>query len=85
MKALCGPFGDEHADAALHNDETFVLKQLVGLGDGQGIGAMFGGERAHRRQRIAVPYAPFEDASGDAIAEAEIDGAFFGWHGAIVA
>jgi hypothetical protein len=68
---------DEHADAALDHDEPLLLEGLVGLGDGERIGAEIGGEAAHRRQRIAVADAAFEDHRRDAVAQAEIDGAFF--------
>src|SRR5687768_6728434 len=65
--------GYEHADAALDQDQPLVLEGLIGLGDGQRIGAMLGGEAAHRGQGIAVAYLPVEDGSRDAVAEAEID------------
>ena len=51
-----GAGGDEHADAALDHDQPFVLESLIGLGDGQRIGLLLGGEGADRRQRVAVAY-----------------------------
>ena len=49
-----GARGDEHADPALHDDQAFVLEPLIGLGDGQRVGALLGGQGADRGQRVAV-------------------------------
>ena len=46
-------FAHEHADAALDADQPVGLELLVGLGHGQRIGALLGGERAHRGQHVA--------------------------------
>ena len=73
-----GAGGDEHADAALDHHQPFVLEPLIGLGDGQRVGAFLGGQRAHRRQRVAVLEAPGDDRVGDHLAEADIDWLFMG-------
>jgi len=77
-QALGGAVGDEHADPALHHHKPFVLEGLIGLCDGQRIGAMLGGEASHRRQRIAVADPAVENQGRDGIAEAEVDGTIFG-------
>jgi len=84
VEALRRAFGDKHADATLHDDQALVLKKLIGLGDGERIGAMFGGKCADGGQRIAVLHPSFENGRSYAVAEAEVDGAIIGWHGAIV-
>ena len=54
-QAGAGAGGDEHADAALDDDQPVVLEALIGLGDGQRVGALLGGEargpRAAGRRR----------------------------------
>jgi hypothetical protein len=58
-RATCRPrLADEHADAALDADQPVGLELLVGLGHGQRIGALLGGERAHRGQHVAFRVAP---------------------------
>ncbi len=45
-----GARGDEHADAALDDDEAFVLETLIGFGDRQRVGALFGGQAPGPRE-----------------------------------
>ena len=73
-----GAGSDEHADAALDHDQPFVLEALIGLGDGQRIGALLGGERADRGKGVAVAVSAGEDRVGDHLAEADVDGLFVG-------
>ena len=48
----------------------FCVEGLVGLGDGERVGAVFGGGAAHRRERFAVADLAFEDHRRDRIAQA---------------
>ena len=52
---------------------AFVLEALIGLGDGQRIGLLLGGERADRGQRIAVAIFSGEDRVGDDLTQADVD------------
>src|SRR6185437_7436421 len=65
---------DEHADAALDHDQPLVLESLIGLGDGQRIGLLLGGEGADGGKRIAIAVRAGEDRVGDRLAEANVDG-----------
>ena len=69
-----GAGGDEHADAAFDDDQAFVLKTLIGLGHGQRIGLLLGGEGADRGQRVAVAIVAGEDGIGDRLAKADVNG-----------
>src|SRR5690348_9599497 len=42
--------GDEHADAAFHDDQAFVLEALIGLGDRQRVRLLFRSQRSNRRK-----------------------------------
>src|SRR5690606_31984754 len=52
---------DEHADPALDADQPVGLELLVGLGHGERIGALLGGEGAHRGQHLALRVASLDD------------------------
>ena len=67
---------DEHADAALDDDQPFVLEALIGLGHGQRVGLLLGGQRADRGQRVAVGIFAGEDRVGDRLAQADVNGLF---------
>ena len=64
---------DEHAQSAPLLDDLFVGKLLIGLEHGQRIDAEFGGDVAHRRQRIAFIENAVEDHGDDPIAQLAID------------
>lgn len=70
--------GNEHANPALYDDETFVLEALVSLGDGQRVGAFFGRERTDGRQRVPVLESTSDDGVADDLAEADVNGLFVG-------
>ena len=72
-QAGAGAGGDEHADAALDDDQPFVLEALIGLGDGQRVGALLGGEGADRGKRVAVAEFAGEDRVGDRVAQADVN------------
>ena len=67
---LRGTAIDEHADAAPHGDQPVFLEALIGLGHGQRIGALIGGEGAYRRQRIPLANPAIEDHRDDLVAQA---------------
>src|SRR5436190_12029387 len=69
-----GARGDEHADSALDDNQPFILESLVGLGDGQRVRLFLRGERADRRQRVAVAIFPGEDGVGYRLAQPHVNG-----------
>src|SRR5690348_10317100 len=69
-----GAGSDEHAHPALHDDQSFVLEALVGLGDGQRIRLFLNGQRADRRQRITIIILSGEDRVGNHFTKADING-----------
>ena len=77
-QARAGTRRDEHADATLDDDQSFVLEALIGLGDSQRIGAFLRGQGADRRQRVTVAEAAGQDGVGDHLAETDINGLFVG-------
>jgi hypothetical protein len=55
-------------------DQPLFLKGRVGLRDRERVGAIFGGEAAHGRKRIAVAHLAVEDGRRDAVAQAKVNG-----------
>ena len=64
---------NEHADAAPHLDIAIVLETLISLGDGQRVGAMFGRERADRRQLVACTIFAPQDRRRDRAPQPDVD------------
>ena len=64
--------GNEHADAALDDDQPFILETLIGFGDGQRIGLFLRGQRADRGQGVAVGILAGEDRVGDRLAQPDV-------------
>jgi hypothetical protein len=54
--------------------DAFVLKRLIGLGDGQRVCAFLRRERSDRRQHVAVTEAAVEDGVRDDIAQTLVHG-----------
>ena len=69
---------NEHADPASHLDLAVLLELLVGLGDGERVGAFLRRERAYRREHLAFPIAPVDDRGGDLVAQLQVDRAGVG-------
>ena len=67
------PAVDEHAQAALLLDELLVDELLVGLQHRERIDPIFGGDVAHRGQRIAFLEHAVEDHRDDTIAQLAVD------------
>ena len=72
------PGSDEHADTALHHDQAFVLESLIGLGDRQRVGTLFGGKRTDRGKGVAVAISAGKDCVGDHLSKADVNGFFVG-------
>jgi hypothetical protein len=65
----------EHADPAANRHQPVFLEALISLGDGERIGALIGGEGAHRGERIPLGDRAVEDHRDDLVAQAKINGA----------
>jgi hypothetical protein len=79
-QAIGGTIGNEHADTAFDDDQTVILKTLIGLGGGQWIGAMFRGKSTDRGEGVAIPIDAIQYRFGDDIAKTKIDGAILAAH-----
>src|SRR5678815_1414922 len=69
---------DKHPDAALDDDKAFVLKSLIGLGDSERIGALFGSKCPDRRQGVAIGKLTRQDPVCDYFPEANVNRLFVG-------
>src|SRR6478735_7790316 len=70
-KARAGPGGDEHADSALHDDEAFVLKTLVGLGNRKWVRLLICRKGSDGRKGVAVAVFPGKNRVRDRLPEAD--------------
>ena len=68
-----GARSDEHADAALHDDQALVLESLICLRHGQRVRLLLRGERTDRGEGIAVAEFSGENRIGDGLAQTDVD------------
>jgi len=70
---LAGSGGDEHAEAAAGLDGALVDEFLVGLEDGEGVDAIFGGDGADGGQGFTFLEEAVEDHGDNAASELSVN------------
>ena len=72
------PEVDQDADATLDHDQPIILKALIGLGDRQRIGTLFGGKCTDRGKGVAIAVSAGKDCIGNHLTKADVNGFFVG-------